>query len=416
MRKRKCIRPSSRRRMQLERLENRSLMAADLYHNFILPEDTDGSGAIDPLDALVVINQLNQDTGVGVAREGRGLQLVDVDADNALTPLDVLVVINQLNSITSADGRTGLASRVETTRRIDRIERAIASNRLPVGMTVDAAEGILETLQSGGRPELGDRVIQGLLHWKQDIIPAILERVEDPSNGDPTGDPTGHSGSETPRSRIEHFVNALSERLKAFGVTTQVIETISREIVAASESGNPMDLMQVRSRLAELGVKVDAVLPQPTLPGQPNQPGDPIMPTIMVTEPIAESILARLKRAEVDPEVIETISTEIWDAIELGRPLDLRYVRMRLEELGVDWDNPHQPPNQTPPQTQPGLGQGELMRRVLPLLGRLGISREIILTIYTEARAAAAAGTPWTFEQIVARLKELGISINAPRI
>ncbi len=35
-------------------------MAADVFHNFVLPNDVDDDGSITPLDALVVINRINQ--------------------------------------------------------------------------------------------------------------------------------------------------------------------------------------------------------------------------------------------------------------------------------------------------------------------------------------------------------------------
>jgi hypothetical protein len=137
------------------------------------------------------------------------------------------------------------------------------------------------------------------------------------------------------------------------------------------------------------------------------------MPALMVTEPIAESILARLKNAGVTAEVVETISREIWDAIHAGTPLDLQQVRARLEELGVDWDELHAPPVNTLPVVRPPIFGGlDPIQRVLPVLGRLGISREVALTIYTEARQAAAIGKPLTIDQIVARLKELGVSLD----
>ncbi|MFN9911672.1 MAG: hypothetical protein ACK53L_03760, partial [Pirellulaceae bacterium] len=75
-------------------------------------------------------------------------------------------------------------------------------------------------------------------------------------------------------------------------------------------------LRQVRARLGELGVDWEKLHPEypelppsgvPTLPGRPEAPEIPIMPTIVVTEPIAESILARLKNAGISLEVIETI-------------------------------------------------------------------------------------------------------------
>ena len=48
------------RRMSIENLENRSLMAGDFHHNFVLPEDADASGVVSPVDALVVINRVNR--------------------------------------------------------------------------------------------------------------------------------------------------------------------------------------------------------------------------------------------------------------------------------------------------------------------------------------------------------------------
>lgn len=493
-----------KRQLRLENLENRSLLAGDVLHNFMMPEDTDGNGSLDPLDALVVINQLNQSSPATGSASLQDPKLVDVDADNSLTPLDALVVINQINASNAAGMR---ASRVDVERRIERIELAIASNKLPPNITPEIAGNILETLRTGGRPELGDRVVGGLLHWKQNVIPAINERADDqPDSSEP----------ESALSKAEHLTRALSERLSAFGVTSQVINTISSEIKAACETDEPMDMLQIRDRLAELGVDVDKILPQPGMPGRPDRPGlpdrpdrpdrpdqpeRPIMPTIMVTEPIAEAILARLKNSDVSSEVIETISseiwgaikaetpmslhqvrsrleelgvdweklhsppgvpsqdrpdrpdrpdqperpimptivvtepiadsilarmknagitsevidkisTEIWDAIRAGTPLDIQQVRARLEELGVDWERLHAPPHH-PMHGRPESDVGEALRHILPILGRMGLNREVILTIYNEARAAAAKGTPMTGEQIIVRLKELGVSLDS---
>jgi len=58
------------------------------------------------------------------------------------------------------------------------------------------------------------------------------------------------------------------------------------------------------------------------------------------------------------------------------------------------------------------LGELDALQRVLPLLGRLGINRNVVLTIYTEAKAAEASGKPLTIDQIVARLKELGVHLS----
>ena len=53
---------SAKRSLRFESLETRALLAADLLvmHNFEMPEDCDDSGSVWPLDALVVINELNK--------------------------------------------------------------------------------------------------------------------------------------------------------------------------------------------------------------------------------------------------------------------------------------------------------------------------------------------------------------------
>ena len=412
--------------MFVESLESRTVMAGDCFHNFVLPEDADASGSVTPLDALVVINRINQSFAANPTdpNSANRSRMVDVDADASVTPLDALVVIDQLNSQNSSAASGPRASRVTVQRRIERIEQAIASNILPPSMTLEDAQSTLETLRKGGRPELGDQVISGVLRWKQDDSPASSDPAE-PAPGTP------ETIEQIELERLERFVAALSERLKAFGVSSDVVSKISSEMVEAHKAGSSLDIAQIRDRLAELGVNIDAILPQPNLPPRPEQPERPerpesperperpeqperpIMPALMVTEPIAESILARLKNAGVTAEVVETISREIWDAIHAGTPLDLQQVRARLEELGVDWDELHAPPVNTLPVVRPPIFGGlDPIQRVLPVLGRLGISREVALTIYTEARQAAAIGKPLTIDQIVARLKELGVSLD----
>lgn len=90
------------RMLRLESLERRELMASDFapFHNYLASTDIDGDFKISPLDALMVINQLNT-TGAG-SLAGRSAPqtrtgLVDADADNALSPLDALLVINSIN-------------------------------------------------------------------------------------------------------------------------------------------------------------------------------------------------------------------------------------------------------------------------------------------------------------------------------
>src|SRR5262245_30181562 len=59
-----AVKDQTRRGFFAERLEDRSLMAADLlsfsqFHNYSRPMDVDADGAIAPADVLVIINSIN---------------------------------------------------------------------------------------------------------------------------------------------------------------------------------------------------------------------------------------------------------------------------------------------------------------------------------------------------------------------
>ena len=91
----------SRRKLNIEMLESRSLMAGmPGYHNTSMPLDVDNDLQVTPLDALVVINQINSGNGIeGEDAENKPIAFCDVDDDGTVSPLDVLMVVNQLNII-----------------------------------------------------------------------------------------------------------------------------------------------------------------------------------------------------------------------------------------------------------------------------------------------------------------------------
>lgn len=106
VRERKNIQSSKKsflsRMLRLESLERRELMAADFapFHNYLASTDVDGDFKISPLDALMVINQINTiGSGSLAGRQAPTTRvgLVDADGDNALSPLDALLVINSIN-------------------------------------------------------------------------------------------------------------------------------------------------------------------------------------------------------------------------------------------------------------------------------------------------------------------------------
>ena len=97
---------AQKRRLISETLENRQLLAADmgtfvpvadnLHHNYRDAYDTNGDGKRSPIDALVVLNHVNQNVSgeMGSALD-KGLML-DVNNDGRIQPIDALVAINHM--------------------------------------------------------------------------------------------------------------------------------------------------------------------------------------------------------------------------------------------------------------------------------------------------------------------------------
>lgn len=80
------------------------------WHNFhtgnnpLLPTDVNGDTLVTPLDALLVVNQLN-DFGAGsLPPPPIQSPFLDVSADLLVAPLDALMVINSINGIAAAEG------------------------------------------------------------------------------------------------------------------------------------------------------------------------------------------------------------------------------------------------------------------------------------------------------------------------
>lgn len=80
------------------------------------PQDVDGDGTISPLDALIVINELNRGGAGTLPMLGLGQApsfYLDVNGDDALSALDALRVVNRLNAMTTPTTATSLASTFE---------------------------------------------------------------------------------------------------------------------------------------------------------------------------------------------------------------------------------------------------------------------------------------------------------------
>ncbi len=138
----------AKRRLRVERLEHRRVLAANLldtplpdsepltddtpavvsapatdvpFHNEVNPYDVNHSGGVSALDALVILNYLGR-YGSGPAGQvplnGDSLMSYDVNGDGEVAGLDALVVVNQLgrlNAVASESGDDPQALEADTT-------------------------------------------------------------------------------------------------------------------------------------------------------------------------------------------------------------------------------------------------------------------------------------------------------------
>jgi hypothetical protein len=513
-----------KRRLVVENLEQRSLLAADCYTNFAIPEDTDGSGDVTPLDVLTVVNSLNADTTpVSNARRNPAMHMVDVDADGTSSPLDALSLINFINQ--SSFSNTPRPSQTDVQRRIGRIEQSIASGDLPPNFTLDDAFDVLATLRVGGRPEMGDRVVYGRLSRMggPTLNPSTNSNVSNPDGSDDAESTADDSSDDSATddsidstfapdqiwiSRIlnrlvasgvsedqiravqsalltfdsslenppnwedirswvdgvfsdlgidpgtifpdhepaysEEWLTGLQDRLMEAGVSDEVIAALAADVRGAIASGTPWTFQQVKDRLNSLGVDWKSLFRQENADTDPSFSTDPSTEDPSLEPPVFESpdtfplddhevidsLIRRLRDAKVSPEILQTISSEIKAAFDLGQPWSLDQIRARLGELGID-ANSLLPPNSVPPihipsDDPPGdtdiadntpdfsadlFGRIDL-QRFLPSLVNRGVSPQIIETVLNEILVARAKGQSLTPSEIVLRLRQLGVSLD----
>ncbi len=87
-----------RKSLKFEQLENRRVMASD-WTNAVNPLDVNSSGEVSPLDALLIINDLNQFGSRILPNVAAGTTvpaLIDASGDGAVSPFDAFKVVNAL--------------------------------------------------------------------------------------------------------------------------------------------------------------------------------------------------------------------------------------------------------------------------------------------------------------------------------
>lgn len=100
--------------LRLEALESRHVLATDAVHNFLTPHDVNDDLSVTSIDALVVINEINDRIqGRPNAPAVAGIpRLLDVNDDSSITAIDALQVINRLNRDATSQPATGPAGQI----------------------------------------------------------------------------------------------------------------------------------------------------------------------------------------------------------------------------------------------------------------------------------------------------------------
>jgi hypothetical protein len=65
---------------------------------------------------------------------------------------------------------------------------------------------------------------------------------------------------------------------------------------------------------------------------------------VVITEPIAQAIIARLSARRIDTDALCAVRDGMWEAIRAGNPLTLEQVHTILAEYGYESDILHSPP------------------------------------------------------------------------
>lgn len=354
------------RRLVVESLETRKLLAGDVLHNFVSPEDTTGSGDVGPLDVLAIINEINQP---GTANSNL---MLDVDGDQVISPLDALAVINHIN-------RGARESAVPIAQRIQRIEAAIQKGEFPNRITESDAFEILATLRSGGRPELGDRVVAGRL----------IREVEQPR------DPLEREIVKTEVDRALPVASQVLTRLVAIGTAPEVVEQTRDLLRDLNQDSASAVRERIQETLAEHRVSIELVIPDRLTDSQTDR--------AEWLEGLIAGIRSRLETAGVDGQSIDRAVRFYAERYEMGKPLSVEEIGALLRSLGVDADRLF-------PQAATRPDSGELpfdFPRLIGYLQDIGLDRAKISVVVREAGLHIAMGRTITGEVIQIWLRRL---------
>jgi beta-lactamase regulating signal transducer with metallopeptidase domain len=195
-------------------------------------------------------------------------------------------------------------------------------------------------------------------------------------------------------------------------VTTSLLGILLAGVFVTSPSRaiGPRSVMIRPAEAVKPEVDADATADQ----SRPNLPLDSVIEATL----IAEAIINRLTNAGVPPEPLRMMTSELWGAIEGGKPLTLRQVEARLEELGIARQTLLAPPagmafdaktNGVEPIVDPNIVSEPIAMSVTARLANAGVDPQVLTAIHDTMWDAIRAGNPINLEQLHARLESLGV-------
>jgi len=130
-----------KRSLRIESLEQRQLLTTSAYQNPIDALDVNDDELITPMDALLIINDLNsKHSRVLPERKETTVSFIDVTGDRLTSPQDVLLVINYLNSY-HAGNRTPAPGEFFSTEELIRVDLGPTDGAHLLRMDIDADFG-----------------------------------------------------------------------------------------------------------------------------------------------------------------------------------------------------------------------------------------------------------------------------------
>ena|GEM_PF-1846826 len=207
-----------------------------VFSNPADPLDVNNDGLVSPIDALLVINDMNRHGARSLSGSAGGVPYVDVNGDRAVSPIDALLVINAMNEpsrVASSAAQVVAAAGTEGEGEAP-VEMALVNSE-PAATTArvvgaEAATGSLRLFASASvvLPPESPRVVP------------VLGRTEEPS--------AGRSAAASARAvvwddapwdaerldaRVEELVRGIAERTRARD-KLQAIDAALEEILGAA--------------------------------------------------------------------------------------------------------------------------------------------------------------------------------------